>query len=222
MIYQSTRNDELEVRSAQAIVAGLAPDGGLFIPKEKPQISIDDIKRLADMNYKGRACGVLSLFLSDYTSEEIENCVDKAYSKEKFETESIAPLYGLNDDEYILELWHGPTCAFKDMALQILPHLMRVSAQKTVDGKEYKVTPEVADTVFGRIDESRLPEGYSKGWAVNSSSTTVDLCCRIPKGAELYSDRFGDGRYLEEDERLSLSGSVLCKGDIPAVVILVK
>ena len=136
MIYQSTRNNELEVSSAQAIVAGLAPDGGLFIPKEKPQISIDDIKRLAEMNYKGRACGVLSLFLSDYTSEEIEKCVDKAYSKEKFETESIAPLYGLKDDAYILELWHGPTCAFKDMALQILPHLLTTAMKKTGVDKE--------------------------------------------------------------------------------------
>ncbi|MBR2846530.1 MAG: threonine synthase, partial [Clostridia bacterium] len=136
MIYQSTRNNELEVKSAEAIVAGLAPDGGLFIPKEKPQISLDDIKRLAEMNYKGRACGVLSLFLSDFTSEEIENCVENAYSKEKFETESIAPLYGLKDDEYILELWHGPTCAFKDMALQILPHLLTTAMKKTGVDKE--------------------------------------------------------------------------------------
>ncbi len=136
MIYQSTRNEELAVSSAQAIVAGLAPDGGLFIPKEKPQISIDDIKRLADMNYKGRACGILSLFLTDYTFEEIENCVEKAYSKEKFETDSIAPLYGLNERDYILELWHGPTCAFKDMALQILPHLLTTAMKKTGVDKE--------------------------------------------------------------------------------------
>ncbi len=136
MKYQSTRNSLLEVDSAYAIVKGIAEDGGLFIPKEKPQISISDIENLSKLSYRGRACGVLSLFLSDYTPEEIENCVNNAYSKAKFGTEAIAPLYKLNDSEYILELWHGPTCAFKDMALQILPHLLKTAMKKTGVDKE--------------------------------------------------------------------------------------
>lgn len=136
MKYQSTRNAGSEVDSAYAIVKGIADDGGLFIPKEKPQISNQDIINLSGLGYKGRACGVLSLFLSDYTAEEIADCVDKAYNKSKFETESIAPLYKMNDSAYILELWHGPTCAFKDMALQILPHLLTTAMKKLGVDKE--------------------------------------------------------------------------------------
>ncbi len=130
MIYQSTRDTSLQVSSAQAIVKGIAPDGGLFVPGEKPKISIEDIKGLVDKNYREKAKGILGLFLSDFTEEEIAACVEQAYNKTKFETDSIAPLYELHDTAYILELWHGPTCAFKDMALQILPHLMTVSMKK--------------------------------------------------------------------------------------------
>jgi len=136
MVYQSTRDDKLTVSSAEAIVKGIAPDGGLFIPTEKPKISIEDIKRLSVMNYRGRACGILSLFLPDYSFEEIKDCVEKAYNKTKFETDSIAPLYELTESAYILELWHGPTCAFKDMALQILPHLLTKAMKKTGVDKE--------------------------------------------------------------------------------------
>lgn len=136
MIYQSTRNDNLAVSSAEAIVKGIAADGGLFVPAEKPKISIEDINRLSTMNYRGRACGILSLFLSDYTSEEINECVENAYNKTNFETDSIAPLYELTQSAYILELWHGPTCAFKDMALQILPHLLTKAMKKTGVDKE--------------------------------------------------------------------------------------
>lgn len=130
MIYHSTRNAQLQVSSAQAIVKGIAPDGGLFVPSEKPKISIEDIAGLADKNYREKAKGILGLFLSDFTEKEISDCVEKAYNRTKFETDSIAPLYELNDAAYILELWHGPTCAFKDMALQILPHLMTTSMKK--------------------------------------------------------------------------------------------
>lgn len=130
MIYHSTRNTQLQVSSAQAIVKGIAPDGGLFVPSEKPKISIEDIAGLTNKNYREKAKGILGLFLSDFTEEEISDCVEKAYNRTKFETDSIAPLYELNDAAYILELWHGPTCAFKDMALQILPHLMTTSMKK--------------------------------------------------------------------------------------------
>lgn len=139
MNYQSTRDEQFLLSSAEAIVKGISSDGGLFVPTELPQISMDDIVRLSDMNYRGRACGILGLFLSDYTSEEIQECTDKAYSKTNFETDSIAPLYGLDEQTYILELWHGPTCAFKDMALQILPHLLTRAIKKTGVEKEVAI-----------------------------------------------------------------------------------
>lgn len=136
MQYCSTRDNNFSVSSAMAIKTGLAPDGGLFLPESIPQVSISEINALSQMTYKERAVNILSRFLTDFTQEEIVDCVNKAYSREKFETEEIAPLFKLNQSAYFLELWHGPTCAFKDMALQILPHLLLKSIQKTGETKE--------------------------------------------------------------------------------------
>ncbi len=136
MQYHSTRSNRISVSAAQAIKQGLSGDGGLFVPESFPSVSLDDIKSLADKSYNERAYFVLSKFLTDFTEEELTKCIDRAYTKEKFETEAIAPLYKLNDTEYILELWHGPTCAFKDIALQILPHLLTTSMKKTRENKE--------------------------------------------------------------------------------------
>lgn len=136
MQYQSTRDKDIVVTSAEAIKTGLASDGGLFVPMEKPQISLEDIERMSGLSYNERAIELLGRFLTDFTEEEIADCVNQAYSKEKFETVDIAPLYKLDDTAYFLELWHGPTCAFKDMALQILPHLLTKAVKKTGETKE--------------------------------------------------------------------------------------
>lgn len=131
MQYQSTRNKSLSVSSAEAIKTGLSADGGLFVPESIPSVSLGEIGEMADMSYKMRAYAILSKFLTDYTPDELKECINNAYTKEKFETENIAPVYKLNDSQYFLELWHGPTCAFKDMALQILPHLLTKAMKKT-------------------------------------------------------------------------------------------
>ncbi len=131
MQYQSTRDKKLSITSAQAIKNGLSVEGGLFVPQNIPSISIDEIEQMSDMTYNERAYMVLSKFLTDYSEEELLDCVNSAYTKEKFETSSIAPVYKLNSSQYFLELWHGPTCAFKDMALQILPHLLTKAMKKT-------------------------------------------------------------------------------------------
>ena len=136
MQYHSTRDKSISVSSAEAIKTGLSAEGGLFVPESFPSVSLDEIKNLASKSYNERAYFVLSKFLSDFTEEELKKCIDSAYTKEKFETESIAPVYKLNDTTYFLELWHGPTCAFKDMALQILPHLLTTSMKKTNEDKE--------------------------------------------------------------------------------------
>ena len=136
MQYHSTRDKSISVSSAEAIKTGLSAEGGLFVPESFPSVSLDEIKNLASKSYNERAYFVLSKFLSDFTEEELKKCIDSAYTKEKFETESIAPVYKLNDTTYFLELWHGPTCAFKDMALQILPHFMTVAMKKTNEDKE--------------------------------------------------------------------------------------
>ena len=136
MQYRSTRNSQLNVASAMAIKTGLSPEGGLFLPESIPDLTTKEIGELTNMSYQERAINILSRFLTDFTLDEVIRCVNSAYTREKFETDAIAPVYKLNDQVYFLELWHGPTCAFKDMALQILPHLLSTSIKKTGETKE--------------------------------------------------------------------------------------
>lgn len=130
MFYRSTRNSGVNVTSAQAIAQGISQDGGLFVPSEIPSVSLDEIKALGEKTYAERALFVFSKFLTDYTEAEIRYCVDGAYNTKNFDTENIAELAHLFDGTYMLELWHGPTCAFKDMALQILPYLLTTATKK--------------------------------------------------------------------------------------------
>ncbi len=135
MLFLSTRNNNLKVFSAQAIKQGLSDEGGLFVPESFPQVNLNEIENLKDKSYNDIAKFVLSKYLTDFTEEELDNCINSAYSKEKFETDEIAPLYELKEGVHFLELWHGPTCAFKDMALQLLPHLLTTSLKKTGEDK---------------------------------------------------------------------------------------
>ena len=136
MMYNSTRDRSVQATAAEAIAAGISVEGGLFVPSTLPQLSTADIEAMVGQSYVERATTVLSRFLGDFTEEEVRDCAASAYTVERFGSEEPAPLYTLKDGVHIQELWHGPTCAFKDMALQILPHLMRVSAGKTAEGKE--------------------------------------------------------------------------------------
>ena len=139
MLYNSTENKCEVVSASQAIAQGISKDGGLFVPQEFPKYDIDTLKELLKMDYKGIAEKVFSDFLTDFTAEEIKDCVDKAYMASKFGSDNPAPIVFKNyngNSAGILELWHGPTCAFKDMALQILPHLLTKSLKKTNDGKD--------------------------------------------------------------------------------------
>lgn len=136
MQYHSTRDKSISVSAAEAIKKGLSQEGGLFVPDSFPSVTLDEIQSLAQKSYTERAKFILSKYLTDFTAEELDKCVTNAYTKEKFETDAIAPVYKLNNSTYFLELWHGPTCAFKDMALQILPHFMTVSMKKTNEDKE--------------------------------------------------------------------------------------
>ena len=133
MNYISTRGYEKKYKASEAIIQGIAPDGGLFVPDEIPHLSDDDILAMTNMQFYQISAKVLSMFLTDFTEAELLNFASQAYSEEKW-GENPVPLVQLNqynDREYILELWHGPTCAFKDVALQMLPHLMTASVKKT-------------------------------------------------------------------------------------------
>ena len=127
MNYKSTRNNRLSVTASEAILKGLSDDGGLFVPENIPALS-KSTRELSEMDYKGIAFEVMSSYLTDFTDEELKSCIDAAYD-DKFDTAEIAPLT-FADDAYYLELFHGPTIAFKDMALTILPHLMTTAARK--------------------------------------------------------------------------------------------
>ncbi len=138
MNYNSTRkwnkNGESGYESAYVIKNGLAADGGLYVPESIPRLDEVTVTALAGMTYPERAAYILSLFLTDYTEKELKNATEAAYSKEKFGGPA-APIAKVGG-EYFLELWHGPTSAFKDMALQIMPHLLSLSLGKTGEEKD--------------------------------------------------------------------------------------
>ena len=127
LLYKSTRNSDKTVTASQAILKGLADDGGLFVPVSVPKLDVT-MDELKDMSYQETAYAVMKQFFTDFTEEELKHCINSAYDS-KFDTEVISPLVKVGDT-YHLELFHGATIAFKDMALSILPHLMITSARK--------------------------------------------------------------------------------------------
>ena len=162
MYYNSTRNSDVKVTSAEAITQGISSEGGLFVPETIPQITLDDIKAVGEMKYADRAAFIFSKFLTDFTDAEIHYCTDNAYSTKNFETESIAEIAHLFSGTYMLELWHGPTCAFKDMALQILPYFLTTSAKKIkLDKKIVILVATSGDTGKAALEGFKDVEGTS-------------------------------------------------------------
>ncbi len=135
MNYTSTRDNSLSVSASFAIANGISAEGGLFVPEEIPQVDAAFIAGLAPLGYAERARKILPLFLTDYTAEELFAYTEAAYGSQ-FEGPAPAPVKNLHDNVNMLELWHGPTCAFKDMALQLLPHLLTGAAKRVLGGKE--------------------------------------------------------------------------------------
>ncbi len=131
MLYTSTRGNYGPLSSAETIKLGIAPDGGLFVPTERVQLSMEEIAAMASHSYQQRAVKILKPYLIDFTVEEIHKSVDNAYNTASFDHPDVVPLTELEAKLSVLELWHGPTCAFKDLALQILPHLLVKSMEKT-------------------------------------------------------------------------------------------
>ena len=170
MYYHSTRDNGRKVTSAQAIVSGLAPDGGLYVPEYLPEFTLDDISALAGMDYPTLAANVLARYLDDYTVDELKGFAEKAYSRAKFDAETPAPLAALSDNEYLLELFHGPTCAFKDFALQMLPFLLSAALRKTGETREAAIlvatsgdTGKAALEGFADVPGTRICVFYPDG-----------------------------------------------------------
>ncbi|MDE7123901.1 MAG: threonine synthase [Eubacterium sp.] len=163
MFYTSTRDKSIKVTASQAIAQGISEEGGLFVPCEMPQFSMDKIHSMVKMSYIDRAKTVLKEFLTDFTEDELNYCVEGAYSADKFSSAAIAPTVNVDGNKNVLELWHGPTCAFKDMALQLLPYLMTVSAKKTAEGKTIVIlvatsgdTGKAALEGFKDVDKTKI------------------------------------------------------------------
>lgn len=127
ILYKSTRGNGDKITASQAILKGLSDDGGLFVPDSIPKLDVD-LEALSKMTYQEIAYEVMSRFFTDFTEEELKGCIKKAYDS-KFDTEEIVPLVK-KGNTFIMELFHGPTIAFKDMALSILPHLLTTAAKK--------------------------------------------------------------------------------------------
>ncbi len=167
MNYISTRDKGVKVSAKTAIAHGISQEGGLFVPENLPTFTPAQLENLKNAGYRTIAKTVLSGFLTDYSAEELGACVDAAYTSRKFESDEIAPLHRLSGTASVLELWHGPTCAFKDMALQILPHLMMTAARSVLDGKEIVIlvatsgdTGKAALEGFRDVDGTRIMVFY--------------------------------------------------------------
>ncbi|MDY5988005.1 threonine synthase [Sporofaciens sp. SGI.106] len=180
--YKSTRNDGITVTASEAILKGLADDGGLFVPVEIPKLSVS-MEELKDMTYQETAYAVMREFLTDFTEEELKACIAKAYDS-KFDTEEIAPL-AKADGIYYLELYHGATIAFKDMALSILPHLLTTAAKKNHVKNEIVIltatsgdTGKAALAGFADVEGTRIIVFYPK----NGVSKVQELQMVTQKG----------------------------------------
>lgn len=129
-MFVSTRDNSKAVHASEAIMRGMVPEGGLYLPDQFPKLDLEAFRVHVEDSYQDLAKWILGMLLDDFTEEEVASCVTAAYNEENFEQPSITPLVKLTEDRYILELWHGPTAAFKDLALQIMPHLLVTSLRK--------------------------------------------------------------------------------------------
>lgn len=167
ILYKSTRSKDGYLKASEAILKGLADDGGLFVPTEIPKLDVS-IEELSKMTYQQVAYEVMKLYFTDFTEEELKDCINKAYDS-KFDTEEIAPLAEV-DGAYYLELFHGKTIAFKDMALSILPHLLTTSAKKNNVKNEIVIltatsgdTGKAAMAGFADVPGTRIIVFYPNG-----------------------------------------------------------
>ena len=191
LLYKSTRNADKTVTASEAILKGLADDGGLFVPVAVPKLDVT-MDELKSMSYQETAYEVMKKFLTDFTEEELKHCINSAYDS-KFDTEVIAPLVKVGDT-YHLELFHGATIAFKDMALSILPHLMITSARKNQVKNDIVIltatsgdTGKAALAGFADVPGTKIIVFLSKGRRQPCAGTADGnaegreyFCCRNP------------------------------------------
>ena len=220
MEYVSTRGNDQKLAGAAAILAGIAEDGGLFVPTEIPKVAPEFTASLAELAYQKRAERILGLFLDDYGTEELRGCIDRAYGGGKFDDPAVAPLRMVGDMG-MLELWHGPTSAFKDMALQLLPQLLSAALQKTGEKSEVLIlaatsgdTGKAALAGFCDVPQTKIMVFYPAGgvsriqWLQMVTQAGANVAVMAVKGNFDDAQRgvkeiFGDAALRE---KLSASG----------------
>ena len=244
MYYVSTRNKSDRSTAAQAIARGLAVDGGLMTPEVLPNLSKNALDSMRDMSYQQRAVYVMNAYLDDFTSSELAGFAAKAYGGRKFDVKEVAPVRRVDENTHCLELWHGPTCAFKDMALQMLPHLLSASLVKNQEEKTVCIlvatsgdTGKAALEGFRDVNRTRILVFYPKDGVsavqqlqmVTQEGTNVGVCSvegnfdDAQTGVKrLFSDEDLRARLAERGVFLSSANSINWGRVLPQIVYYVS
>ena len=237
--YRSTRGGASGIASAEAIIQGLAVDGGLFVPEEMPAVGMDFIEEMTRLSYEERAARILGLFLTDYTQEELAGCISRAYGSGKFDDVRIAPVHMLKEFP-VLELWHGPTSAFKDMALQLLPQLLQTALRKTGESAEILIlvatsgdTGKAALEGFADVEQIKILVFYPTGGVSKIQNLQMctqkgrNVCVVAVKGnfddaqngvKAIFSDKDFGERLAAENVKLSSANSINWGRLVPQIV----
>ena len=215
MKYYSTRNEKNTFTAAQAMAMGLAPDGGLFVPETIPTVTTDELKALCGMTYRERAVDIMRRYLEDFSAQELQDFVTHAYA-ENFDDPRVAPLRFTDEKTAYLELWHGPTCAFKDMALQMLPYLLTASLKKTGEARQVCIlvatsgdTGKAALEGFADVPGTRIFVFYPSGGVsaiqrlqmVTQRGGNVGVCAvkgNFDDAQTGVKQIFGDAKFAQE------------------------
>lgn len=227
------------VSESMAILRGLAPDGGLYVPKDFPHFSMEEIAALGALDYQARALAILQKFLPDFTADELKNAIAGAYGT-GFDDADIAPVRPVGDWAHALELWHGPTLAFKDMALQLLPHLLTLSAKKNGETREifilvatsgdtgkaaldgYHDIPGVEIAVFyptgGTSEIQRLQMATQEGANVAVYAVRGNFDDAQTGVKKVFGDKAIAARLAERNIRLSSANSINWGRLVPQIV----
>ena len=239
MKYYSTRNEKETYTAAQAMAMGLAPDGGLFVPEKIPTVTAAELNALCGMDYRSRAVDIMGRYLEEFSAEELEYFAQHAYA-ENFDHPDVAPLRFTDDRTAFLELWHGPTCAFKDMALQMLPYLLTSSLKKTGEHREVCIlvatsgdTGKAALEGFADVPGTRIFVFYPSGGVsaiqrlqmVTQRGENVGVCAvkgNFDDAQTGVKQIFGDAAFAEELSRrgffLSSANSINWGRLLPQIV----
>ena len=244
MKYYSTRDTAVRMDSADAIKMGLSRDGGLLTPEAIPQIDEAFLNSLVSARYQERAAKVMGLYLTDYTYEELLAFAENAYGPDKFDTEAVAPVRKVDETTHCLELWHGPTSAFKDMALQMLPQLLSAALRKTGEEKTVCIlvatsgdTGKAAMEGFADVPQTKIMVFYPKDGVsavqeaqmVTQEGENVGVCAVVGNFDDaqagvkrIFSDENIRSTLLERGYSLSSANSINWGRILPQVVYYIS